>query len=100
MDIGRSHQGSVYQLLGDYPSVDLIKAYSTNLLVNPETPKAFVSYAMDDDVVPQEYNCYAFVQALKANGVEHVDDYHETGGHSTGAFANYPSAMIDWLKSF
>ena len=100
MDISRSHEGSVLHFLGYNRRQADIDAYSLDKIVTPDTPRAFVAYSYDDAVVPQRYNGPVYVKALKDAGVEVYDDPHDTGGHTTVNWANFPSDMHSWLKTF
>ena len=98
MDISKSHEGSVYQFLGDYKTPELIDAYTLFKLVGPDTPRAFISWNEDDSTVPQAFNCAPYAAALAAAGVPVTTSVHATGGHATGP--DYPGCVLDWLKTF
>lgn len=98
MDISKSHEGSVYQFLGDYKTPELIDAYTLFKLVGPDTPRAFISWNEDDSTVPQAFNCAPYAAALAAAGVPVTTSVHATGGHQTGP--DYPGCVLDWLKTF
>ena len=98
MDISKSHEGSVYQFLGDYKTKELIDAYTLFKQVGPDTPRAFITWCRNDNVVPQEFNCEPMAAALEIAGVPVETSVHETGGHATGP--DYPGCVLDWLKTF
>lgn len=100
MDIARSHEGSVLHFLGYNRSQADVDAYSLEKIVTADTPRAFVAYSYDDAVVPQKYNGPVYVKALQDAGVEVHDDPHDTGGHTTVNWSNFPSDMHAWLKTF
>ena len=100
MDIARSHEGSVLHFLGYNRSQEDVDRYSLEKIVTPDTPRAFVAYSYDDPTVPQKYNGPVYVKALQDAGVEVHDDPHETGGHTTVNWSNFPSDMHAWLKTF
>ena len=98
MDISKSHEGSVYQFLGDYPTPALIDAYTIFKQVGPDSPRAFLTWATNDSVVPQEFNCAPMAAALKAAGVPVTTSVNSSAGHATGP--DYPGCVLDWLKTF
>ena len=52
MDKSFTHEGSRTELLGDAPSEELVKFYSNELQVTPQTPPAFILHCTDDKTVP------------------------------------------------
>jgi len=100
MNDGLTHDGSAKFFLGPLPSPDLVQAYSVYNLVTPETPRTFLAYSLDDYTVPQQYNGVLMGEALQASGVSCEIRPHETGGHATSAWADYPSSLHNWLKTF
>ena len=100
MDIARSHEGSVLHFLGYNRSQEDVDSFSLEKIVTADTPRAFVAYSYDDTVVPQKYNGPVYVKALQAAGVDVLDDPHDTGGHTTVNWSNFPSDMHAWLKTF
>lgn len=100
MDDGLTHDGSAKFFLGPLPSRELVDAYTVYKLVTPETPRTFLAYSLDDYTVPQQYNGVFMAEALKANGVSCEIRPHETGGHATSGWADYPASLHNWLKTF
>lgn len=100
MDIARSHEGSVLHFLGYNRSQEDVDRYSLEKIVTADTPRAFVAYSYDDAVVPQKYNGPVYVKALQEAGVEVLDDPHDSGGHTTVNWSNFPGDMHRWLKTF
>lgn len=98
MNIGKSHEGSVHQFLGEYPTQEEIDAFTIYKQVNTQTPRAFITWCDDDSVVPQEFNCAPMALALEMSGVPVTKSVHKTGGHATGL--DYPDCVLDWLKTF
>lgn len=100
MEPGKTHEGSLKNFLGSTsPSRNLIDAWSAEKLVAKDTPRAFVAYATDDTVVPQEYNGKAMCTALQQAGVDHLAKEYLYGGHSIN-WNDFPSCLHSWLKTF
>lgn len=88
MDTSISHGGSRKNLLGDNlsgtsPSDELIKKYSNELQVTPETPPAFIALSSDDKTVPPA-NSIRYYEALIANKVMATMHIYPIGGHGWG----------------
>lgn len=84
MDANTTHMGSRVNLLGDNASDELVKKFSNELQVVPDTPKAFIMLSADDGAVPPA-NSINYFNALLANKVKgsslHV---YPIGGHGWG----------------
>lgn len=98
MDISKSHEGSVYQLLGDYKTDELVNMFTIYKHVSPDSPRAFLTWCRDDSTVPQEFNCAPMAEALMLAGVPVTTSIHNTGGHTTGP--DFPGCLLQWLKTF
>lgn len=100
MDDGYTHDGSAKFFLGPIPSRELVDAYTVYKLVTRDTPRTFLAYSLDDYTVPQQYNGVPMAEALQENGVSCEIRPHETGGHATSGWADYPASLHNWLKTF
>lgn len=84
MDANTTHMGSRINLLGENASDELVKKFSNELQVTPDTPKAFIMLSADDGAVPPA-NSINYFNALLANKVKgsslHV---YPIGGHGWG----------------
>ena len=104
MDQTIAHMGSRNNLIGKHPSNDLIKLYSNELQISPQTPPTFILHATDDNVVPVE-NSLVYYQGLKKNGVPVEMHIFPVGGHGfalalgKGALEKWPGLLIDWMKA-
>lgn len=102
MDQTYTHGGSRLNLLGDNPSVDLVKLYSNELQVTKRTPPTFIVHAIDDDLVPIA-NSRNLLKALKKNGVSAELQEYDKGGHGFGMRKtnipadNWPEVLKKWL---
>ncbi len=74
------HRGSRDALLGKNPSEKMIRYYSAELNVTPDTPPSFLVHAEDDTVVPVK-NSLLFFVALKKNKVSAEMHVFPQGGH-------------------
>jgi acetyl esterase/lipase len=99
-----THQGSRNNLIGKGLDQNLVKQYSNELHVTPETPPTFLVLADNDTgVVPR--NSIEFYTALKANKVPAEMHIFDKGGHGFGMRKNnipadhWPELFMDWLKS-
>lgn len=102
MEKGITHQGSRDFLIGQTPSEELIKLYSNELQVKPETPPSFIMVSADDDVVPVA-NTLRYVEALSENQVPFTLHVYPKGGHGWGYGDHFPyksqwtSELEKWL---
>ena len=105
MDSNFTHLGSRKNLLGNNPPKELVDQYSSEKRVTKETPRAFVIFAEDDNVVAPQ-NGFLFVEALQQNNIPMTFLLYPTGGHGFGYRKTYSynslfmSELSNWLKSF
>lgn len=88
MNANITHMGSRKNLLGDNPSDDLVKKFSNELQVNPNTPKAFIILSSDDGAVPPA-NSINYFNALIANKIKATIHSYPIGGHGWGFRDNF-----------
>lgn len=114
-----THLGSRFNLIGEMPIGELdkimqdwqtseqklavlsvpedkIRHYSNELHVTPGTPPAFVTHAVDDDVVKVQ-NAVLFVAALQKSKVPVETFFYANGGHGYGM--DNPTSEVDWMES-
>lgn len=89
MDANKTHMGSRINLLGENPSEELVKLYSNELQVTPDTPKAFIMLSSDDGAVPPA-NSIDYYTALLANKVPASLHAYPVGGHGWGFRDKFP----------
>ncbi|QLE02301.1 alpha/beta hydrolase [Galbibacter sp. BG1] len=98
-----THSGSKNALLGENPSEELIKRYSNELQVTPDTPPTFLVHSQDDIGVSVE-NSLLFYKALKEKNVPSEMHLYPKGGHGFGlALSNdhlktWPDRLFEWLE--
>ncbi len=103
MDEKVTHNGSRINLLGDKPSEELVKLYSNELQVTPETPKAFIMLSSDDGAVPPA-NSINYYNALLENKVKASLHAYPIGGHGWGFRDSFPyksqwtQELEKWLR--
>ena len=83
-----THDGSVFGLLGDNPSQEMLDLYSNQKQVTPDTPPAFILAATDDFLVPVK-NSLLYYEALVENKVSATMHIYPSGGHGFGWGDNY-----------
>ncbi len=98
-----THKGSRINLIGENPSDDLIKLFSSNLQVSPEVCPVFFVHAKDDMAVPIE-NSYRMMAALDKEKVPNKLYTFEQGGHGFGLINKtsdklWFDAFLSWLKT-
>jgi acetyl esterase/lipase len=105
-----AHRGSVENLLGKDPSVDLMRELSAEQHVTSQTPPAFLWHTADDQVVPVEHSLW-FADALSKNHVQFELHVFPHGPHGLGLgdgssfvgaspeVAQWPNLCEMWLKS-
>ena len=89
MEEGKTHMGSRNNLLGENPSEELVRLYSNETRVTPDTPKAFIMLSSDDGAVPAA-NSIDYYMALLANKVPATLHAYPTGGHGWGFRDKFP----------
>lgn len=106
-----THQGSNRNLLGENPSAELLKFYSNEQQVTPQTPPTFLAHTNEDKAVPPE-NSLLFALALRKAEVPLELHIFEKGQHGLGlgagakqfnigpdpAFQAWPRLCETWLK--
>ena len=98
MNTEYTHLGSRLELLGQNPSAELERSFSFEYHVTSSLPPTFVAYSMDDGYVDPVHNAQAYITALKNAGVHCSESRHETGGHQSTYWTDYPAVMLSWLK--
>ena len=81
MESGKTHQGSIDELLGANPSAELVQEYSNQLHVDANAPIAYINYSDNDGTVAPTTNGYAYYQALQAQNIPVTLKTYTTGGH-------------------
>jgi acetyl esterase/lipase len=89
-----THAGSKRNLLGENPSEELVKRYSSELQVTRKTPPSFMVHAFNDKSVPLQ-NSLMFYQALVENNVPSSLHVFPQGGHAI-ALRNNPGSTESW----
>jgi len=104
IDMGKyAHKGSRESLLGNNPSEELIKKYSTQNNVTDQTPPCFIADAFNDKTVPPE-NSLLFYQALLDKKISTSFHVFPQGGHAININNNPGSTSLwknlceEWLK--
>ncbi len=87
------HSGSVKNLLGENPSMEMMELFSNDKQVTAETPGAYLVHAKDDGVNIE--NSYLFEKALKEFNIPVSKTIYETGGHGFGMIN--PQSEIRWM---
>jgi dipeptidyl aminopeptidase/acylaminoacyl peptidase len=98
-----THKGSRINLIGENPSEDQIKLFSSNLQVSPEVCPVFFVHAKDDTAVPIE-NSYRMIAALDKSKVPNKLYTFEQGGHGFGLINKtsdklWFDAFLSWLDT-
>lgn len=82
-----THFGSYLNLLGE--GCDDYDNYSPDMLVNDNTPPAFIWHTSDDNVV-NVINSYLYATALRQHGIKHEMHVFPHGNHGLGLAGNMP----------
>ncbi len=104
MDSTTTHMGSGENLLGKYPSPELVKYFSNELQVTRNTPPAFIVCSADDKAVPIQ-NSIGYLLALKKYDIPAELHIYEHGGHgyglgrTNGTESTWPDACKKWLEA-
>ena len=98
------HSGSSQNLLGKNPSEEDLHLFSNEEQVTPQTPKAFIVHAADDNAVPLK-NSLLYTEKLTANKVPVDLHVYAKGGHGFGLNNKTTSGdlwfdrLISWMKA-
>ncbi len=90
-----THAGSVLRLLGEKPTDEQIKYFSSERQVTAETPPTFMVHANNDKAVPVQ-NSLRYNEALVKNGVPAELHIYQAGGHGFGLFNK--TTNDDWFE--
>ncbi|HEV2492294.1 MAG TPA: alpha/beta hydrolase [Terriglobia bacterium] len=99
-----AHKGSMRNLLGDKPDVQLVQSLSNELQVTRQTPPTFLFHTNADDAVPPE-NSVLFYMALRKNEVPAELHIFAAGRHGVGLAHNHPELaiwsklLVNWLRT-
>ena len=102
-----THAGSRTNFMGADPSNDEIMFYSNEVWVNADTPKAFITYAKSETVVPPTSNGKAFFNAMikagaKAELVELEGTkhgwHHGNSEHEVAYLKPMKAKLTPWLQ--
>jgi acetyl esterase/lipase len=105
MDSSITNMGTRINLLGENPTLELVKKFSNELQVTTQTPPAFLIHSIDDGTVPFQ-NSVNYVFALKKYSIPCELHLYPTGGHGYGlgrsknTESSWPEACKLWLLSF
>ena len=97
------HHGSMVNLIGETPDIDLKRLLSNELQVTPQTPPVFLWHTADDEGVPVE-NSLLFAGALSKNKVDFSLHVFPNGRHGLGLASEDPVVSVwtglcgKWLK--
>lgn len=98
------HVGSRKNLIGDEYDWELVKHYSNELHITPETPPAFLVLTDDDKTVAPR-NSVEFYLSLKENNIPAEIHIFAEGGHGFGMnkknlpVDQWPGLFYNWLKA-
>jgi len=98
------HMGSRQNLIGEGNNWKLVKEYSNELQVTPQTPPTFIVVTDDDEIVPTQ-NSVEFYLSLKKNNVPAELHVFSEGHHGFFLKKDYlpvrqwPNLFIDWMKA-
>ncbi|WP_461092286.1 alpha/beta hydrolase [Spirosoma gilvum] len=91
-----AHAGSRKNLLGPNPSAELLKTYSLENAVTPNTPPCFLVHAFNDTGVDQR-NSLLFYQALVNKKIPSSLHIFPQGAHAI-ALRNNPGSTQEWVS--
>lgn len=103
-----THAGSRTNLLGENPSVNNIAKYSNENWVNDTTPKAFITYAKSETVVPPAKNGAKFYETMQSAGADvtclPLDGdrhgwHHSNQDHVTKYINPLKTQLTPWLQT-
>jgi acetyl esterase/lipase len=97
-----AHVISKRNLLGPAPTREQIQFYSLETQVTTETPPMFLAHALDDVVVPSDYNSKVLFEALQAKNISSRYLELPRGGHglnhqSGPMWEKWQEQTLKWL---
>lgn len=99
-----THKGSRRNLLGDDAPQKLVKEFSSELQVTPQTPPTFLFHTGADTAVPPE-NSILFYMALRKASVPAELHIFTPGRHGGGLWtgepllSTWPNLLANWLRA-
>ncbi len=99
MDTVVGHKGSVFNLLGNNPTLENVRKFSLELQVKKDTPPTFITVASDDFLLS---NTMLFSAALQQNAIPFESHIFSKGNHGYikyPAFEDWTKLIFDWLKA-
>ncbi|WP_113663651.1 alpha/beta hydrolase [Pedobacter nanyangensis] len=90
-----THAGSVKNLLGEKPTEEQKKYFSSERQVTAQTPPAFLIHANSDKTVPVQ-NSLRYNEALVKNNVPAEMHIYQAGGHGFGLYNK--TTNDDWFE--
>ena len=90
-----THAGSVKNLLGETPTDEQKKYFSSERQVTPQTPPAFLVHANSDKTVPVQ-NSLRYNEALVKYDVPAEMHIYQAGGHGFGLYNK--TTKDDWFE--
>lgn len=100
-----THSDSRRNLLGNDFTKESVELYSNEIQVRSNTPRAFIVFSDDDDVVTP-LNGIRYYQALKEHNIPASLHIYPSGGHGWGSKIGFKYHMqmemelLTWLQSF
>lgn len=97
-----THAGSRNNLLGPNPSEELIKLYSNELQVKPQTPPTFLAHAADDRPVPpinsEKFHKALFAKKIPAQYLPLPSGGHGLNGYKGPMWDAWQTQSMEWLS--
>lgn len=101
-DPAYGHMGSRSNLIGEYPTMEMVDRFSNEKRVTDQTPTTFLVHSADDRSVPVENSIHFFL-ALRKHGIPAEMHIYEQGGHGYGMgkdkgdVASWTDRLHAWL---
>jgi acetyl esterase/lipase len=96
-----AHRGSCTNLLGASPTPEMLRLFSNQKQVGPQTPPCFLTHALNDKVVPPENSAqfYAALQTHKVAGkyLELPEGGHGLNGYKGPMWDAWQRQSLEWL---
>jgi acetyl esterase/lipase len=97
----QAHRGSRNNLLGANPAPEMVRLFSNEKQVGPQTPPCFLAHALNDKVVTPE-NSAQFYAALRAHNIpgkylELPDGGHGLHGYKGPMWDAWQTQSLEWM---
>ena len=94
-----THMGSRNQLLGENPNSEDINNFSSEMMVDDNTPPAYITHATDDNVVDVDNSIFYFEQLRHHNVPVEMHIYQEGNHGFIFKHETWTAPLFEWMEN-